>query len=79
VRIDPPGELFPSPRPFFWLPADGARHAIHVRDRDVVPGELVSTLCGKHLTRIIAGDTEWLWPTCPECWDAAAKRVGLRS
>lgn len=70
--------IFPEPRSFFWLPLDGYRHAAETRDREVPRGELIGTLCGQQLTRALAGDTEWLWPTCPRCWDANAVRVGLR-
>ena len=70
--------LFPEPRSFFWLPIDGKRHAAEIRNRDVLNGELIGTLCGQQLKRAPAGDTEWLWPTCPACWDATAVRVGLR-
>ncbi|MCA1672574.1 MAG: hypothetical protein LC799_10345 [Actinobacteria bacterium] len=70
--------LFPEPRSFFWLPIDGKRHAAEIRDRDVLNGELIDTLCGQQLKRAPAGDAEWLWPTCPACWDATAVRVGLR-
>ena len=74
----PPGEIFPAPRTFFWLPLDGARHAVEARDRETANGEPVSTLCDRQLIRARVSDIDWLWPTCPACWDAAVQRVGLR-
>lgn len=74
MDTESPGELFPAPRPFFWLPVDGGRHAIVIADRDVPPGGTVNTLCGKRLTRSAVGDTDWFWPTCVTCWDDAAGR-----
>jgi zinc-finger len=68
--------IFPEPRSFFWLPIDGERHAARIRDREVLNGEPISTLCGQHLTRAPAGDVQWLWPTCPACWDTTAAKVG---
>ena len=70
--------IFPAPRSFFWLPLDGHRHAAEIRDRETLGGELIGTLCGQQLVRTRAGDTEWLWPTCQNCWNATAVRVGLR-
>lgn len=70
--------MFPRPRTFFWLPLDGARHAAGIHDRDAANGELIATLCAKQITRAPVGETEWLWPTCPDCWDVTAVRVGLR-
>ena len=72
------GAIFPAPRTFFWLPLDGARHAINTRDRETNHGEQLATLCGQHLTRAPAGNTEWLWPTCTDCWDITTAQAGLR-
>lgn len=70
--------IFPEPRSFFWLPIDGHRHAAEIRDREVLGGQLIGTLCGQRLKRAPAGEVQWLWPTCPACWDATTARVGLR-
>ncbi|MGH3932519.1 MAG: zinc finger protein [Pseudonocardiaceae bacterium] len=71
--------IFPEPRSFFWLPIEGHRHAAEIRDREVLGGELINTLCGQRLKRAPVGDVQWLWPTCPACSDTTAARVGLRS
>lgn len=71
--------IFPEPRSFFWLPVDGCRHAAEIRDREVLSGELIRTLCGQRFRRTPVGETEWLWPTCPVCWTVTAARVGLRA
>ncbi|MBV9162808.1 MAG: hypothetical protein JO281_14930 [Pseudonocardiales bacterium] len=77
MHLDPPGALtFPQPQSFFWLPIDGKRHAAGIRYRNLPSGKLITTLCGRQLTRARVTDTEWLWPTCPECWSAAEARVG---
>lgn len=78
MHTDPPGDIFPAPRKFFWLPMNGARHAADIRDRDTANGEPVGTLCDKELTRAPVSDLDWLWPTCPACWDTTLQRVGLR-
>jgi hypothetical protein len=67
------GGLFPAPRSFFWLPVDGARHAFAAGCRGTLPGDSVTTLCGKSLMRAAVGDAEWLWPTCLACWASAAR------
>lgn len=72
------GTLVPAPRTFFWLPLDGARHAAGSGERETNHGEQVSTLCGQHLMRAPAGETEWLWPTCTDCWDITTTQAGLR-
>ncbi|MGH3812452.1 MAG: zinc finger protein [Pseudonocardiaceae bacterium] len=71
--------IFPEPRKFFWLPLDGARHAVGIHERDTNNGELIGTLCRKRLQRAPAGDAEWLWPTCPDCWDTTTAQVGVQS
>lgn len=76
MHIDSPEGIFPAPRPFFWLPVDGARHAIVLRDKDVPYGEPVGALCGAQLTRAPVDDNDWFWPSCPVCWDAAASLAG---
>ena len=78
MHTDPPGDIFPAPRTFFWLPLDGARPAAGIRDRDTANGETVSTLCGAQLTRVPVSDIDWLWPTCPACRDVTAQCIGLR-
>jgi len=79
VRLDPLGDtLFPE-RSFFWLPIDGQRHAAGIRDRDLLYGEPVNTLCDQQLKRAPVTDSDWLWPTCPDCWSVTAARVGLRA
>jgi zinc finger protein len=80
VHLDPPGApTVPRPQWFFWLPIDGQRHAARIHDRHLPSGKLITTLCGRQLTRIRVTDTEWLWPSCLECWSAAEARVGLRA
>jgi zinc-finger len=70
----PVGGLFPSPRSFFWLPVEGARHAVAAGFRGTVPGDSVTTLCDKSLVRVAVSDNkEWLWPTCLACWASAAR------
>lgn len=59
-------------------PVDGARHAIRIGERETNHGEQVGTLCGQHLTRAPAGDTELLWPTCLDCWDITTEQAGLK-
>jgi hypothetical protein len=58
-------------RTFQWLPADGKRHA--VPGGKVTRGAEIETLVGEAVTvptqRL--GETEWQWPTCKACWDAA--------
>jgi hypothetical protein len=66
------------PRPFVWYPLQGQRHAINQQDRNVSLGEPMRCLCGAIHPRGASGDTEWLWPTCQECWDQACIIVGLR-
>jgi hypothetical protein len=72
------GTIFPAPRTFFWLPLDGARHAVGIAHRETNHGQPVETLCGQQPTRVPAGDTEWLWPTCSGCWDITTAQAGLR-
>lgn len=80
MHPDPPGaSSLPRPRMFFWLPTDGQRHAADIRDRHLPSGKLITTLCGRQLTRARGTETEWLWPTCPECWSAAEAHVGQRT
>ena len=80
MRLDSPGaSTFPEPQSFFWLPIAGQRHAAGIGNRDVPCGKLIGTLCGQQLKRAPVTDLEWLWPTCPACWSAAAARVGLQA
>jgi hypothetical protein len=67
--------VFPGPRPFFWLPVDGHRHAITARDRDVPVGSLISALCGVSPARQPVAEVEWFWPTCMTCWKKAAELI----
>lgn len=57
--------------PFFWRPAEGARHATLQRP---TPGESVTTLCGSTVALPEPTDVAWLWATCPDC-NAVAHRV----
>jgi hypothetical protein len=66
-----------SPRTFSWFPLAGQRHAIDRRDRHVLRGIPMRCLCGVTHPRGPDGDIEWLWPTCPQCWDETCKLVGL--
>jgi hypothetical protein len=71
------GGIFPPPRPFWWLPVNGERHAIYEYDRLVSTGELVHTLCGAaHERPVPPTDAQWLWRTCEPCWNEACKIVG---
>lgn len=80
MHLDLPGaSSVPQFRSFFWLPIDGKRHAARIGDRNLPSGELITTLCGQRLTRRRASDTDWLWPSCRECWSAAEARVGLQA
>lgn len=72
-------EIFPAPRPFWWLPVTGQRHAIRVCDRAAPTGAPLHTLCGKEFDRPVPPtDAEWLWLTCELCWTEACKIVGVR-
>ncbi|MGH3947646.1 MAG: zinc finger protein [Pseudonocardiaceae bacterium] len=62
--------------PFTWFPLAGLRHAINRQDRRVPLGQPMHCLCGKTHPRGPDGDTEWLWPTCPDCWEQACTLVG---
>jgi zinc-finger len=66
-----------SPRTFSWFPLAGQRHAIDRRDRHVLRGRPMRCLCGVTHPRGPDGDIEWLWPTCPQCWDETCKLVEL--
>lgn len=66
-----------SDRPFVWYPLAGQRHAIQWQDRTVRLGAPMRCLCGATHPRGPDGDTEWLWPTCPPCWDQACIIVGI--
>lgn len=70
--------IFPAPRTFFWLPLNGARHAVGSTTGRPTYGEQVSTLCGQRLKRAPAGEMEWLWPTCSGCWDSTTAQAGLQ-
>ncbi|MGH3717832.1 MAG: zinc finger protein [Pseudonocardiaceae bacterium] len=54
----PGATSFPHPRTFFWLPIDGKRHAADIRDRNLPSGKLITTLCGRQLTRPRVTDAE---------------------
>lgn len=71
--------LFPAQRTFTWFPLAGQRHAIDQRDRTVPLGSPMRCLCEATLPRGPEGDMEWLWPTCPPCWEQTCIVVGLRS
>lgn len=64
--------------PFVWFPLAGARHAIDRRDRNVRFGSPMRTFCGTAHSRRLAGDREWLWPTCEPCWDEACEILEIR-
>lgn len=71
--------IFPPPRPFWWLPVDGQRHAIQTRDRTTATGEPVHALCGTtHPRPAPPTDAQWLWQTCELCWDEACKIVAAQ-
>jgi hypothetical protein len=71
--------IFPPPRPFWWLPVDGQRHAIQDCDRTSATGEPVRTLCGAtHDRPAPPSDVQWLWRTCALCWNEACKIVESR-
>jgi hypothetical protein len=57
---------------FYWLPVDGARHAISGATGSHQPGQSIKTLCG-HETRYTDTDKHrWCtWRTCEDCWNAA--------
>ena len=72
-------EMFPAPRPFWWLPVSGQRHAIYAEDRSAPTGVAVHTLCGTTPDRPAPPtDAQWLWRTCDLCWNEACKIVGAR-
>ncbi|MGH3717842.1 MAG: zinc finger protein [Pseudonocardiaceae bacterium] len=80
MRLDPPGATsFPQPQSFFWLPIDSRLHAAGILDQNLPPGELITTFCGRELTRTRVSNAEWRWPVCPECWSAAGTHLGLRA
>lgn len=70
---------FPRPRFFFWLPVGNQRHAAGIQDRHLPSGKLITTLCGKQLIRTRATDTEWLWPTCLECWSVVEAEAEIQA
>ena len=71
-------EIFPAPRPFWWLPVAGQRHAIDERDRHTDTGALVHTLCGTTYQRPSPPpDADWFWRTCEPCWRDACTIVEL--
>lgn len=80
MHIDPP-EATRSPQPplFFWLPIDGRRHKAKIQDQDLPPSKLITTLCGRQLTRTRVTGAEWWWLSCRECWSAATAHVGLHA
>jgi zinc-finger len=64
--------------PFVWFPLARQRHAIDQQDRNVPLGALTRCLCDDTYPRGTDGDTEWLWPTCKQCWNETCVIVGLR-
>jgi hypothetical protein len=78
VHLDPP-ESFPRLPSFFWLPIDDQRHTVGIQDRNQPPGTLITTLCGRQLTRTQVTEAEWQWPVCDECWSAAEAHLGLHT
>ena len=58
---------------FRWWPVDGARHAV---PGELLPGDEGTTLCGQPVTISVDGatKTQWLWPTCTPCYEAAKSR-----
>jgi len=59
---------------FRWQPAHGGRHVI---SQDLLPGDEGHTFCGLDLQvpRQRNTKTEWLWPTCQQCYDTAKTRT----
>lgn len=55
---------------FQWWPVAGGRHAI---DGELEPGDEGETLCGVPMTYTgrRRTKTEWGWPTCQRCYEAA--------
>jgi hypothetical protein len=57
---------------FYWLPVDGARHAISGAAGSHQVGEWADTLCEMPVQTRVATQHEWImWRTCDECWKAA--------
>jgi zinc-finger len=80
VHLDPPeATSFPQPPLFFWLPIDDQRHTAGIQDRITPPGKLITTLCGRQLTRTRVTGAEWRWLGCLECWSAAEAHVELHA
>lgn len=71
----PAATSIPQARMFFWLPADGKRHAADILYKNAPSGKLITTLCGQQLTRPRGTNAEWLWPSCMECWSLAEEDV----
>jgi hypothetical protein len=72
------GTPYTETHPFVWMPLAGQRHAINRQDRHLPLGTPLPCLCSAIHPREAAGDREWLWPTCEQCWMEACKIVGLR-
>jgi hypothetical protein len=55
---------------FRWQPSQGGRHVI---SQDLLPGDEGTTFCGLDLLvpRQRSTKAEWLWPTCPDCYESA--------
>jgi hypothetical protein len=75
----PHRERTPPPHPFWWLPVQGLRHAIHSQGKTAPTGALLHTLCGYSIPRPNPpSDLEWLAKTCESCWEETCILVGLR-
>lgn len=78
MHLNPPESTsFPHPSLFFWLLIDGRRHKAKTQDQHLLPGNVVTTLCGRQLTRTRVTGAEWWWLSCRDCWSAATAHVEL--
>ena len=69
---------YTEPQSFVWFPLAGQRRAIDRQDHHVPLGAPMRCLCGGAHPRVLDGDIEWLWPTCPSCWNQTCIIVGFR-
>lgn len=63
--------LTPNGAPFYWWPVQSRRHAVAGRRPHTPTGSAGRTLCGHDLVLPADDKYTWLWPSCPDCWDAA--------